>query len=109
MAGNKFSSDPFNVTFFPGSEMSTVHKITIVPDNLYESFESFYLEIMQIYAESSLRGQLRIGNTSTIRVTIIDNDGELATVGAWIACMHTQYPLLARACSPASSVQADQA
>lgn len=109
MAGNSFSSDPFNVTFSPGSEMSTIHNITIVSDNLYESFESFYLEITQIYAESSLRGQLRIGSSSPIRVTIIDDDGELAAVGAWIACMHTQHPLLARACSPASSVQADQA
>lgn len=73
-----FSSDPFNVTFFPGTELSTIHNVTIVPDNLYEGFESFHLEITQIYAESSLQDQLRIGSSSPVRVTIVDNDSESA-------------------------------
>lgn len=85
------SSDPFNVTFYPGSELSTVHNVTIVQDNLYEGLESFYLEITQIYAESSLRDQLRIGSSSPVRVIIVDDDGESAAVGAWIACMCTAF------------------
>lgn len=75
-----YSSDPFNVTFFPGTDLSTIHKVTIVSDNLYEGFESFHLEITQIYAESSLQDQLRIGSSSPVRVTIVDNDSELAAI-----------------------------
>lgn len=71
-----FSSEPVNVTFFPGSEVSTVHNITIVGDNVYEGFESFYLEITQIYVEISLRNQIRIGSPARVRVTIVDNDSE---------------------------------
>lgn len=75
-----YSSDPFNVTFFPGTNLSTIHNVTIVSDNLYEGFESFHLEITQIYAESSLQDQLRIGSSSPVRVTIVDNDSELAAI-----------------------------
>lgn len=105
-----FSSDPFNVTFIPGSESSTVHNVTIVQDNLYEGFESFYLEITQIYAESSLRDHLRIGSSSPVRVTIVDDDGESAVVvRRLLACAQpSAAAFLTRACSPAGPVQADQ-
>ena len=74
------SSEPVNVTFFPGSEVSTVHNITIAGDNVYEGFESFFLEITQLYVESSLRNRLRIGSPAHVRVTIVDDDSECLPV-----------------------------
>lgn len=97
---NTFSSDPFNVTFFPESETSTTHNVTIVPDDLYEGSETFYLEITHIYAESSLQGLLRIGRPSPVRVIILDNDGESAAVLLGLTTSiqpSVPYPLLIHA------------